>query len=760
MGNFPECGDSIGDYVYITRIKPDTILNGDKRRFTIYGGNFDSDALIFLRKNTNSIVGDVKLATPYLIIVEFDLTPNTLFGEWEMIVKNPNGDSATHSIFIDHTILWSDFDWNGVRGFPVVALGNERANYFTVYNLGNSEGLLLFNIVPPNLDYIRLIIGNKNEPIWSSLTEELRDSIFLLVKLAYREMKTIPLWWGVSPEDVIFPPQSFPKLSDYDIILDDQKGKKPVFGENRPVTIKGLGGATKEQVKGMVTNILINSLCNNLGDKIREHFGQGEGRSILDNAVDAAISELKDAQDPRKILETVVKYLAQVPGWLDIAKSIADCVFQLVGNFIESWHSYVKQQADQIRGDPVAIERVNRYREQNWAGRITARQILIEALTEESPCNPPPSYSQTWGAQVRGPFDPNDKRSSSGFIILRPESDTTYEIHLIPTTKLSEPIQYVILFENKAQATDSATTVTITDTLDSDLDISTLVVDSALSTHQRGTIQWSLADNILTVQYNDIMLPPNVNPPEGEWQFVYSIKPKPGLPLGTEIRNRASIVFDYNPPIITPEVIHIIGAPEITSTKEKVDFGVVTIGSSVADTIYVMNIGGYNLAVGEIAGLEPPFSLASNSCSGKKLGPGDSCSIVIQFSPTSETQYIDTLLIASSDLSKYPFRVVCLGGYTSSVEFQQLQFTFKLEQNIPNPFNSTTCITYGVPKQSHVVLEVYDAFGRKIQTLINQRQEAGIYTVEFDASGLPSGVYFYRVVADLHSLTRGMVYWK
>ena len=72
---------------------------------------------------------------------------------------------------------------------------------------------------------------------------------------------------------------------------------------------------------------------------------------------------------------------------------------------------------------------------------------------------------------------------------------------------------------------------------------------------------------------------------------------------------------------------------------------------------------------------------------------------------------------------------------------------FKLEQNYPNPFNPTTKIQYFVPIESGpVTLKVYDLLGREITTLVdNEQKPAGIYEVNFNASGLSSGTYFYEL---------------
>ena len=70
---------------------------------------------------------------------------------------------------------------------------------------------------------------------------------------------------------------------------------------------------------------------------------------------------------------------------------------------------------------------------------------------------------------------------------------------------------------------------------------------------------------------------------------------------------------------------------------------------------------------------------------------------------------------------------------------------FQLAQNYPNPFNPSTNIKYQLPKQANVRIVVFNALGQKVRTLVNERQEAGQYSVTFNASGLSSGIYFYRL---------------
>ena len=85
---------------------------------------------------------------------------------------------------------------------------------------------------------------------------------------------------------------------------------------------------------------------------------------------------------------------------------------------------------------------------------------------------------------------------------------------------------------------------------------------------------------------------------------------------------------------------------------------------------------------------------------------------------------------------------------------------YKLEQNYPNPFNPKTVINYSLPKQETVSIKVYDVLGNEVATLINSKQNAGDYSVEWDAQNFASGVYYYKLSAGNFEQTRKMILVK
>lgn len=86
--------------------------------------------------------------------------------------------------------------------------------------------------------------------------------------------------------------------------------------------------------------------------------------------------------------------------------------------------------------------------------------------------------------------------------------------------------------------------------------------------------------------------------------------------------------------------------------------------------------------------------------------------------------------------------------------------TFELKQNYPNPFNPSTSIQYSVAGRQFVTLKVYNALGKEIAALVNKEVPSGNHEIEFDATNLPSGIYFYQLQADNSIATKKMILLK
>ena len=134
-------------------------------------------------------------------------------------------------------------------------------------------------------------------------------------------------------------------------------------------------------------------------------------------------------------------------------------------------------------------------------------------------------------------------------------------------------------------------------------------------------------------------------------------------------------------------------------------------------------------------------------------------SATAQFTPTA-AQWKSRAFILPVGTNKINFRAksaygnnlyidnICLSAIitnTTLVGSGMVPENYTLAQNYPNPFNPTTKINFAIPKQGLLSLRIYDILGREVATLVNEFKTAGYYSVDFNASELSSGIYFYKV---------------
>ncbi len=142
----------------------------------------------------------------------------------------------------------------------------------------------------------------------------------------------------------------------------------------------------------------------------------------------------------------------------------------------------------------------------------------------------------------------------------------------------------------------------------------------------------------------------------------------------------------------------------------------------------------------------------------------------VAYNPSGFGSTYTTLLISvtnqSNEKTIYSFQA---NTATDVKVSNNIPLTFSLSQNYPNPFNPTTTIKYDIPMmilsegaksssqtfgRTYVSLKIYDILGREVTTLVNEFKEAGSYEVRFNASALPSGIYFYKLEAGHFSSTK------
>jgi hypothetical protein len=123
--------------------------------------------------------------------------------------------------------------------------------------------------------------------------------------------------------------------------------------------------------------------------------------------------------------------------------------------------------------------------------------------------------------------------------------------------------------------------------------------------------------------------------------------------------------------------------------------------------------------------------------------PGDAYFSQNSFSSSNEWYY-DSLIIETTPVSVK----------------EEATYSYYISQNYPNPFNPTTSIQYAISSRQFVTLKVYDVLGNEIVTLVNEEKSAGSYEVEFKASNLSSGIYFYSLSAGNYFSTKKMIILK
>jgi len=96
----------------------------------------------------------------------------------------------------------------------------------------------------------------------------------------------------------------------------------------------------------------------------------------------------------------------------------------------------------------------------------------------------------------------------------------------------------------------------------------------------------------------------------------------------------------------------------------------------------------------------------------------------------------------------------------TNIDFENIPQTLTLNQNYPNPFNPSTTIQYSLPKPEFATIKVFDVMGKEVAELVSEYQSAGMHKINFDASRLSSGIYFYKLLVGSQSQTKKFILIK
>ncbi len=295
----------------------------------------------------------------------------------------------------------------------------------------------------------------------------------------------------------------------------------------------------------------------------------------------------------------------------------------------------------------------------------------------------------------------------------------------------SARMEYMIECENAPNATAAAYKIVIIDTLAPEFDENTVVfgrMSHAYTASQSG--------RVLKWEITGIDLPANVNPPEGESWVTYSVMPKAGLPTGTVLGNRASIVFDVNAPIITNRYINTLDyAAPVTVMR--------ALPSHTSDTIVTVKWNstdpsggsGYESAMLYMAKDGGEYVAVGNQSS-------DSAQIIVQLEHSYSFYALAKDNVGNLEMERpIPVNIRASSGVKSFSD----DADFWVRDVYPNPAKQTITIEYSLKASGPTSIQIIDGLGRTVTTASNGFRNEGIHVESIDCSILKQGTYYLRI---------------
>jgi hypothetical protein len=519
--------------VVITHLTPDRGGNTGIVSSVIHGRGFQPGATVKLVKagqpHINSISTLVK-EDGHSIGVTFDLTGKSL-GQWNVVVTNPDGVIAEMAIGFRIEAGRDPEIWVDIVGQEFIRQNREQTYNVTYGNRGNTNayGVPIWISIPSSAD-IKCMLPLMPPPQLSDLPPLNPDEIPVVVES--EGIKYLPLFVPLIPPHTVGTIPIRIQIAQSAAFLPIQAwATPPMVLANFSVELGRLAYALDPELLSCFSTIILDLLGLDGGaclDSFRDVLLQ-----VISNVINIASSNWQGLA-----WSTVGLHL-----------SLVECVAKFAGVVIPG---------------------------------IRAAQAFISLIQVLKDCAP--VVRRLWERVVlistRVATDPNSKTGPSG----------TGDLHHMSG---SVPLQYVVSFENLESATAPAQEVVITDQLDvTKVDFSTFSfgaisfgeknllpspglsefvanvdlrpennlivnVDAHLNTNN-GLITWKFTsiDPATGQPPEDPLagfLPPNISPPKGEGSVFFTVMPKENLSTGTEIRNRAKIIFDANAPIDTPE---------------------------------------------------------------------------------------------------------------------------------------------------------------------------------------------------------------
>jgi hypothetical protein len=189
--------------------------------------------------------------------------------------------------------------------------------------------------------------------------------------------------------------------------------------------------------------------------------------------------------------------------------------------------------------------------------------------------------------------------------------------------------------------------------------------------------------------------------------------------------------------------------PIFVVAPTNIDFGNVFIDSSKTDSATVTNTGSATLDISSVVSDNAEFTVTPNT---GNLPPGGSMRFYITFAPVDTGMETGNIIFTHNGMTS-PDTVTVAGNGIVGIEETKTTISpavYAFSQNYPNPFKTAMCIRYQVPRSGIVTIAIYDVSGQHIRTLVNERKEAGYYSVRWNGRNetnkpISAGTYFCRM---------------
>jgi hypothetical protein len=187
--------------------------------------------------------------------------------------------------------------------------------------------------------------------------------------------------------------------------------------------------------------------------------------------------------------------------------------------------------------------------------------------------------------------------------------------------------------------------------------------------------------------------------------------------------------------------------PTLYVSRTLIGYGSRSVGSSIKGTFYITSLSINPVRVDSIK-LRTKYFQISSFTMPQTLKLYDTLKIDLTFVPDSGRSYTDSVSIYNNSSTPI-FRISLTGTGVGSSAVEptnaSVANTPVLSQNYPNPFNPTTTISFSLPVRAFVSLKIFNLVGREVAGLVNETKSPGAYSVQWNAAGCASGMYFYRL---------------